>query len=277
MGIVVISTCKNCGEPFTKRTFKNRNENLCSKRCVAIYRRRKKSTRVFKLTNQIVIKINENSDQKYFILVELTDGMKEAFLVERANCELIIFKDQSGKSIKRLLLKNKENKTRVRRAVGYEKIFWITETGILISRRKHNVLSQAVNKKGYLVHASRIGGRNGKTICPRIHRMVAQAFIPNPDNKPEVNHIDGNKQNPKMGNLEWVTPMENTQHAVATGLIAVGTKSSNSMFSEEEIKSIRSLRKSGISYRKISKMFREGLNKKTIMRICLRRTYRDIN
>lgn len=53
----------------------------------------------------------------------------------------------------------------------------------------------------------------------RIHRIVAETFIPNPSGKPEVNHIDGNKQNNNVTNLEWATRLENAVHASTHGLL----------------------------------------------------------
>lgn len=73
-----------------------------------------------------------------------------------------------------------------------------------------------IGTTGYLTLKMHIGGVR-KNI--KLHRLVAQTFIPNPHNLPCVNHIDGNKLNNEVGNLEWCTHESNMRHASKTGLI----------------------------------------------------------
>lgn len=75
----------------------------------------------------------------------------------------------------------------------------------------------------------------------KLHRLVAQAFIPNLENKPCVNHKDGVKTNNLVGNLEWCTWSENTQHATELGLMPDnrGSRSYRSILTEEDIPIIR--------------------------------------
>ena len=93
---------------------------------------------------------------------------------------------------------------------GFED-YTIDKKGNIYSKRKRKYLKQTINKFGYC-KVTLQKDKYKKVFS--VHRLVAQAFIPNPKNKPQVNHIDSNRQNNNVKNLEWVTAKENIQHAL---------------------------------------------------------------
>jgi hypothetical protein len=104
-------------------------------------------------------------------------------------------------------------------AYGFESSHEVSNLGNIRSyRRKHNVKFYP-DKRGYL--RFKIG-----TTTVKVHRIVAQTFIPNLENKPQVNHINANKIDNRVENLEWVTNKENMAHAVLAGIYTnnVGSK-----------------------------------------------------
>lgn len=113
---------------------------------------------------------------------------------------------------------------------GYEGLYQVSNLGRIKSLprkrtiKTERILSPKFNKGGYLEVAL---CKNSKYKMCRVHRLVASAFIQNPENKREVNHIDGNKLNNKADNLEWVTPSENIRHAFKTGLIQLSELQKN--------------------------------------------------
>ena len=84
-----------------------------------------------------------------------------------------------------------------------------------VAKKPGGVLKERLGTNGYPMACLCMEGKDYYRI---VHRLVAQAFIPNPENKPEVNHKDGVKTNNNVENLEWVTRQENIDHAIRTGL-----------------------------------------------------------
>ena len=107
----------------------------------------------------------------------------------------------------------------------YKEIFpsyYISNFGNI--KHDNNFLKKCIHSNGYEQVNIRIGN---KYVTKLIHRLVAVAFIPNPDNKPCVDHIDGNKRNNYVSNLRWVTPVENVNNIITKKRSIENRKSHN--------------------------------------------------
>ena len=102
---------------------------------------------------------------------------------------------------------------------GYEGLYRISNLGRVERMYKHGG-SRFLKPSWRGRYLSISLSKGNRKVNATISRLVAMAFIPNPDSKPQVNHIDGNRGRNDVYNLEWATPSENTQHAVDTGLRA---------------------------------------------------------
>lgn len=113
----------------------------------------------------------------------------------------------------------------------------------------------------------------GKKTNIRLHRLVAMAFIPNPDNKPCVNHKNGNRDDNRAENLEWVTCSENSRHAASTGLFnpARGDQHGMAKLTSDDVRMIRSLRSGGSRPGAIARQF--GVHYNTVYDIVSRRNW----
>ena len=105
-----------------------------------------------------------------------------------------------------------------------------------------------------------------------VHRLVALTFIANPDNKPEVNHIDGCKFNNFVGNLEWATDSENSRHAVKNGLYKSGEDNHKAKLTNEQVQYIRQ-NPDKLTQKKLAKMF--GISLSKISYVQLGKTYKN--
>jgi hypothetical protein len=154
-----------------------------------------------------------------------------------------------------------------RDVVGYEGLYQVSNLGnikankrLVVSPRgyrtaRERLLAQA-NSGGYkLVMLCREGVRTNRSS----HRIVAEAFISNPENKPDVNHKDGNKSNNRVDNLEWNTSSENNRHAFRTGLKlpVKGEKHHHSKISDSEAIELMQINiMYGLNYQQAAKAFK---------------------
>ncbi len=156
----------------------------------------------------------------------------------------------------------------------------VSNTGLIRNNNTNKILKQTINKTGYYFLAVAPNGRHGKTKCFRVHREVAKAFIPNPDNLPQVNHKDGNKLNNCVDNLEWCTNSYNVQHAYNNNLLIAprGEECTFSVLTEELIAHIRSIyipRHKEFGLRALAQKF--GLKHNTLSNALNGNTWKHIN
>lgn len=171
--------------------------------------------------------------------------------------------------------------------VGYEGLYQVSNLGRVkslarkinrgqyIEYREDILMTLFLNRHGYFTVML---SKNGKKKQHRIHQMVARAFIPNPENKEMINHIDCNTQNNRVENLEWATNSENQLHAIAHGLKTdIGVNHNLSRLTEENVRFIREhykFRDKVYNTRTLAEMF--NVSKSTINDIVLGKSYLSI-
>jgi len=141
--------------------------------------------------------------------------------------------------------------------VGYENLYRISNLGRLYSCRKDKIISPSIDKKGYYCFCLTKEKKQKHMLA---HRLVGISFIPNHENKSDINHIDFNPLNNIVGNLEWATRQENIQHSIKGNRInRKGHRNPNAKIDENTAIIIKRLKRhSGLTYAKIGEMYNKS-------------------
>lgn len=140
---------------------------------------------------------------------------------------------------------------------------------------KGKILKPIITKSGY-VNVCLTTGNDESRITKRVHRLVAEAFVENPYDKDEINHKDGNKENNRADNLEWVTRSENEQHAYDNNLVKVlkGSEKPCAKLNEEDIQNIRKEYEDGCLQIELAEQY--GVARQTISSIVNRKAWTHV-
>lgn len=143
---------------------------------------------------------------------------------------------------------------------GYEELYEISSFGRVKSLIKQGNNKERFTKTSIDISTGYINvqlNKNSKPLTKRVHRLVIEAFIPNPKNKPVANHIDGNKKNNRADNLEWMTHSENTLHSFKNGLQKkiFGDNNYITKIKNQDVLKIRELIVEGKNNKEIAKIY----------------------
>lgn len=133
----------------------------------------------------------------------------------------------------------------------------VTEDGEVFNTHRNKWIKRYQRSDGYFTIVL-YGGILKRKQNFLIHRLIASAYIPNPDNKPYINHKNGIKSDIRLSNLEWVTGQENRIHAVSTGLITNTTKGRrmHSKLDEYQVRTIRKCLEDGMMCKDLAPYFK---------------------
>ena len=147
----------------------------------------------------------------------------------------------------------------------------ISSDGRVFSKLSNKELRPIPDGRGYLAVSLWVDGEMEKY---KIHRLVAEVFIENPNNLLEVNHKDGNRHNNTVENLEWLSHSDNMKHAWETGLMCRGSECSISVLNEESVVEIKYMFLKGLTNQDIAEIF--GVARGTISKIRQKKTWKHV-
>ena len=133
------------------------------------------------------------------------------------------------------------------------------------------ILKPYISKQGYHIATLSYKGKNFKR---RVHRMVAENFLEPVEGDVEVNHIDGDKLNNKVSNLEWISHSDNLTHFHANNNSNSGERNNLSVLKDKDIANIREMSSNGVSSKEISLLYK--VDYKTIWRIVTHQTWKYV-
>ena len=154
----------------------------------------------------------------------------------------------------------------------FEGFYEVSEDG-LVRTVAGRLCGQWPNQSGYMLVRLTQGSMQTRRLA-RVHRLVAEAFIPNPSRLPCVNHKDHDRQNNRATNLEWCTQADNLRHMHQSGRGAKfwkGKRSPNARLTGSDVAKVFELREAGMTWQQIAEVV--GASKRTVGRILTREYY----